>query len=422
MPRTTRERLRPVVFLALAFLLIDSAGAQEWTRFRGPNGAGRSETVLPAAFEGNQINWVTKLPGIGHSSPVIWGDKVFLLSADPKTATRYVVCVDTKGKIQWTKEYTSESHPIHVRSSFASCTPVVDESRVYVAWSTPKQTTLVALSHDGTEAWQRDLGTWTSQHGFGTSPIRYKDMLIMFVSQQAERLKPDEVAGESSMLALDAATGETRWQTPRKSIRVCYSVPFVHQGKDGRDELISCSTAEGIFAVDAETGKPRWNYADAFSMRTVGSPIEAGGLIFGSTGSGGGGNYVVALKPGPEPEVAYQIKRNAPYVPTLVADNSGLAYLWFDKGIVTCIDVKTGEEHWRERVSSAFSGSPVIAGDKVYCMDEDGVLIALAASKEYKLLGKTDLKEPTRSTPAIAGGRMYARTESQLYSLGGPSS
>ena len=97
MPRTTRERLRPVVFLALAFLLIDSAGAQEWTRFRGPNGAGRSETVLPAAFEGNQINWVTKLPGIGHSSPVIWGDKVFLLSADPKTATRYVVCVDTKG-------------------------------------------------------------------------------------------------------------------------------------------------------------------------------------------------------------------------------------------------------------------------------------------------------------------------------------
>lgn len=424
MPRshTAATLLYALLLTASATLAgFTSAVAQDWTRFRGPNGTGVSDAQLPAEFAADQINWRVKLPGIGHSSPVVWKDKVFLLSADPKTATRYVVCVSTKGQQLWAKEYPSEPHHIHVRSSFASCTPAVDEERVYVAWSTPKQTTLLALDHDGHEVWSRDLGTWTSQHGFGTSPIRYKDMLILFISQQADRIKEGEVPGESSMLAVDAKTGETRWQTPRKSIRVCYSVPFVHQGKDGRDELISCSTAEGIFAVDAESGEPRWNHGDAFSMRCVGSPIAAGGLVFGSTGSGGGGNYVVALKPGPNPEVAYQVKRNAPYVPTIVAKDD-LAFLWFDKGIVTCITASTGEEHWKQRISSGFSSSPIIAGDKVYCLDEDGVLIALAASKDFQLLGKTDLGEPTRATPAVAGGRMYARTESQLFSLGQPES
>ena len=412
-------------FLLIALALTFSttfAHAQQWTRFRGPNGAGRSDTKLAAEFTGKQQNWVTKLPGIGHSSPVLWGDKIFLLSADPKTATRHVLCISTQGKILWDKAYPSEPHHIHIRSSFASCTPTVDEDRVYVAWSTPEETTLLALDHDGEEVWKRDLGTWTSQHGFGTSPIRYEDSLVMFISQQADRVKPGQPEGKSSVLAVDPATGKTIWETPRESIRVCYSVPFVHKGANGRDQLVSCSTAEGIFAIDAKTGKPAWNYEEAFSMRCVGSPIEAGGLIFGSTGSGGGGNYVVAIHPGQQPKEAYRIKRNAPYVPSLVADKKGLAYLWGDKGIVTCIDVKTGEEHWRERVSTAFSSSPVIAGDKVYCLDEDGTLICLAASKEFKILGKTDLGEPSRATPAIAGTRMYVRTESQLFSLGGPES
>ena len=412
----------PVCWMAslatLALALSSTTGAaQEWTRFRGPNGVGVSDAQLPATFEGDQIKWKAKLPGIGHSSPVLWGDKVFLLSANPKDATRYVVCLNTQGEQQWVKEYPSEAHHIHVRSSFASCTPTVDADRVYVAWSTPKKTTLLALDHDGQEVWSRDLGTWTSQHGFGTSPIRYKDTLVMFVSQQAERLKEGEPAGESFMLAVDAATGETRWQTPRKSIRVCYSVPFVYTDNQGRDQFISCSTAEGIFSVDANSGKPLWNYEKAFTMRCVGSPIAAGGLIFGTTGSGGGGNYVVAIKPGPQPELAYQIKRNAPYVPTIVAKDD-LAFLWFDKGIVTCINPKTADEHWKQRVAPGFSGSPIIAGDKVYCLDEEGVLHCLSASAEYKALGKTDFGEPTRATPAVAGGKMYVRTESQLFCLG----
>ena len=128
---------------------------QEWTRFHGPNGSGISEDdSFPAKWTEKDYAWKVKLPGIGHSSPVIWGDRVFLLSADPKSATRYIVCLSaTDGKRQWVKEFTSDTHHLHSRSSYASCTPAVDADFVYVAWSTPKKTTLMALRHNGEKEW-----------------------------------------------------------------------------------------------------------------------------------------------------------------------------------------------------------------------------------------------------------------------------
>ncbi len=167
------------------------------------------------------------------------------------------------------------------------------------------------------------------------------------------------------------------------------------------------------------TGKPNWSLSDAFSMRTVGSPILAGGLLFGSTGSGGGGNYVIAVKPGKKPEIAYKIETQAPYVPSMIAKGN-LVFLWFDKGIVTCIDAPTGDVHWKQRIGGGFSGSPIIAGDKVYCISEDGELVVLAASDKYALLGRSPLGEESRSTPAVSGGRMFLRTYSHLISVGKP--
>ena len=160
---------------------------------------------------------------------MIWGDKVFLISADPKAATRYVICVAaTTGKIIWKKDYTSEAHHLHVRSSFASSTPAVDADYVYVAWSTPAETTLKALDHNGREAWSLDLGRWQSQHGFGTSPVLYGDMVILSNSQQANKLKPGEKPGESFLLAFDRKTGKERWRLPRASVNVCYTCPCIY--------------------------------------------------------------------------------------------------------------------------------------------------------------------------------------------------
>ena len=150
--------------------------AQEWTRFRGPNGSGLSDSEFPAKPTEANIAWNIKLPGGGHSSPVVWGDKVFVTCADDSSALRMVVCLSAKtGAIEWKKEYGSHTYKDkHVDNSYASSTPAVDAERVYVCWSTPEEFTLVALKHDGVEAgWKVNLGSRSSsQHGSGNSPDR----------------------------------------------------------------------------------------------------------------------------------------------------------------------------------------------------------------------------------------------------------
>lgn len=418
-----RSALFLVTTLALLFAA-HSATAQEWTRFRGPNGTGESEVMsIPAKWTEADYNWKIKLPGIGHSSPVIWGDKVFLLSADPTTATRYVVCVSAaSGEILWTRDYVTTPHKLHERSSYGSCTPAVDAERVYVAWSDPEHTTFLALSHTGKDVWNIDLGSWVSQHGFGTSPIVYEDLVIVQSSQE-----PDKRGGtpeHSFIVAVDKKSGQFRWKTPRKVDTASYTVPCVYQPKGGAPEILCFTTAEGVFSLDPKTGKENWSQANAFSMRTISSPVLVSGLVIGTTGSGAGGNYLVAVKPGKSSEVAYELKSKgqfkAPYVPTPVA-RGDLVFLWNDTGIVSCIDGADGNVHWTQRVDGGYSGSPIRIADKIYCIDESGVVVVLAAEKEFKELAKNPLGEPSRSTPAVSGGRLYLRTYSHLISVGGKS-
>jgi outer membrane protein assembly factor BamB len=423
-PFSCEDSMKKIVIIALLIgLAASSLAAQEWTRFRGPNGTGESEAKgIPATWTDADYAWKAALPGIGHSSPVLWGEKLFLFSASPEDATRYVLCLNAAtGKELWRRAFKSDPHHLHLRNSFASCTPAVDEGRVYVAWSTPKKTTFLALTHDGEPVWELDLGPFVSMHGFGTSPIVYKDMVILADMQlQSEKELPKAVEatkpGEAFILAVDRKTGEQRWKTPKRNEVAAYSVPCIYKNAEGKDELISCASNHDIFSLDPLTGKQNWSI-EVFSMRAVSSPIIAGGLIFGSTGSGGGGNYVVAVKPGPQPKVAYEVKTQAPYVPTAVAKGD-LVFLWSDAGIATCIDAATGSVHWRERVGSNFSGSPIRVADKLYCIDEQGVVYVLAADKKYKLLGKNPLGEPSRATPTVAGGKLFLRTDSQLFAVG----
>jgi outer membrane protein assembly factor BamB len=286
-----------------------------------------------------------------------------------------------------------------------------------VAWSTPDKVTLMALDHEGRDVWSRDLGSWTSQHGFGTSPMLHEDMVVLSNNQQAQQLEPGQTPGESYMLAFDAKTGKDRWRTQRAAVRVCYSTPCIYQPPGGSPQLVCTSTGDGVYALDPNTGRELWKAADTLRMRVVSSPLVAGGLIFGSTGSGGGGNYVVAVRPGQDARVAYTIRSSAPYVPSIVAKD-GLMFLFYDRGVATCADVSSGRVHWRERLSDGFSGSPIIADGKVYCIGDDGVVYVLAASQQFQLLGENPLGEPTRSTPAVAGGKLYLRTLSHLFSIG----
>lgn len=414
-------------FLVASLIATTSASAQEWARFRGPNGTGISQAKsIPTTWTEKDYNWKVALPGgTGHSSPVVWGDKVFLLSADPDNATRYMLCYDaTNGKQLWQREYKSTPHHLHLRSSFASSTPAVDADQVYIGWSTPTETTLKAFRHDGSEVWSLDLGRWVSQHGFGASPILFEDLVILHNSQQAKQLKADEKPGDSAMMAFDRRTGKEVWRTPLVSENVCYSVPFLYEPADGPVELVCTSTGNGMFSLDPKTGKKNWSVEGVFTMRTVGSPILAGGHIFGSTGSGAyAQNYVVAIKPGKQAEVAFRLENSskfkAPYVPSLIAkDNS--VFMLYDRGFASCVDATTGEVRWTGRTGADFSGSPIRVLDRIYCIDEEGVVWVIAADeKELRVLAKNPLGEPSRSVPAVSGGRMFLRTYSHLISVGG---
>ena len=412
--------------LVYLLLFAGTVDAQEWARFRGPNGTGISHAQgIPTTWSSDDFTWKTELPGVGHSSPVLWGDKVFVLSADAETAERYVLCYSAvSGKELWRRTFDSAPHHLHQYSSFASCTPAVDVNHVYIGWSTPTETTLRAFSHSGDEVWDIDLGRWVSQHGFGTSPVLYKELVILHNSQQANKLREGVAPGESTMMAFDRLTGKEVWKTPLVSANVCYSVPFIYEPAGAAAELICTSTGNGIFSLNPLTGSKNWSVGSAFKMRTVGSPILAGGHIFGSTGSGAyAGNYIAAVKPG-DSELAYSIKNSgrfkAPYVPCLIAKGDAL-FCVYDRGFASCVDAPSGKIHWMTRTgAAAIFGSPVRVGDRIYAVDEEGTVWVIAAdTKEYRLLAKNSLGEASRSTPAVAGGRIFFRTFSHLICIGG---
>ncbi|HEY2762254.1 MAG TPA: PQQ-binding-like beta-propeller repeat protein [Pirellulales bacterium] len=390
-----------------------------WPRFRGPNGQGQSEAAtIPTTFAESDYNWKTEFPGIGHSSPVVWGNKVFITSADPDSATVHVLAFNTAdGKKLWQRDYPSTTYHLHTQNNYASSTPALDADRIYVAWANPEEITLLALDHDGHDVWRKNLGPYKSEHGFGTSPIVVDDKVIITNDQEGEN---------RSLIAVDAKTGADRWRIPRRFAdnrqNASYATPCVMETPAGR-ELIVCSWAHGISSHDLATGVENWE-SQVFKLRPVASPVLVDGLILGSCGEGGGNNTMIALKPGSKdgraPELAFPAidRSSAPYIPTICVAGD-LAFLWTDKGIVTCLDVTSGKQLWRQRVGGTFFSSPVRVQNRIYNISADGEVVVLAATPEYKLLARNGLGEGTQATPAIAGGKMYLRTLSHLISIGG---
>ncbi|HVR36566.1 MAG TPA: PQQ-binding-like beta-propeller repeat protein, partial [Methylomirabilota bacterium] len=342
-------------FTLLAPLLTDVAFPQDWPRFRGPNGTGISPaTTIPTTWNEGDYHWKIPLPGGGHSSPILWANRIFLTTTLGSGGISLLGIDAESGALLWQKDHPFAPYRQHQFNSFASSSPAADAERVYFCWATPDRLNLVALDHDGNEVWKRNLGPYRTQHGDGISPMLYQDKLILANDQD----------GESFLIAVDPRSGETLWRTPRRSAGAAYSTPCVFHPEGGRPALLFNSEAHGISAIDPDDGSLIWEYTDAFDKRSVSSPVVASGLIIGSCGSGGGGNYVVAIRPPAgndlQPQLAYEIRRSAPYVPTPVAVGE-LLFLWSDGGILTCVHAPTGEIKWQERVGGNFFGSPVLA-------------------------------------------------------------
>jgi outer membrane protein assembly factor BamB len=411
-----------VVALTVATSALD---AQEWTRFRGPNGTGISDAkTIPTKISDGDINWKVPLPGTGHSSPVLWGERIFITATGDQSGGLSVLCLSAKdGAVIWRKDFPLTPFSRHKFNSFASATPALDSERVYVVWNEPEHYMLAALDHNGKEVWKRDFGAFVSQHGCGISPIVYKGKVILGNEQDdAKEVPRGTRTGDSFVLAVDAKTGSTVWQTRRKSAVVAYSTPCVYEPKNDKPALIFNSQAHGIYAVDPDNGKVLWEYDKAFDKRSVSSPIVAGDIIYGSCGAGGGGNFVTAVKAGNgkdrKPELAYQLKKSAPYVPTGVVVGD-LVWLWSDGGIVTCMHAPTGEIRYQERVGGNFFGSPVWVDGRLFCVSTSGEIVVLEASDKFNVLHRFALNELCHTTPAVALGRMFIRTEKHLVSLGG---
>jgi len=409
-----------VAFILMAMLATDSAG-QNWPRFRGPNGTGvAGEINIPSTWGEADVAWKTELPGEGHSSPVIWGERVFLLSANPDGETRHAIGLDASGgDIVWTRSFPAATHSIHARSSYASSTPAVDDQRVYAIWGSPENLKVMAFDHEGETVWQRDLGPFHGRHGYGNSPILVDDLVIITV------IHGDEKSGHaddsrSFVMAVNRESGETVWETPRGNETSSYSAPVIRQLENGQQEIVGFSPNEGMFGLDPATGDENWSL-EVFDKRTIGTPTLMHGLVFGTVGSGGGGHYLVAVRPGSEPEEVYRVERISPYVPSVLAVDDSL-YLWHDEGKVSCVNVADGEPIWTERIGGNYSSSPICAGSRIFGVSDEGEVVVLAASPEFQLLGRNPLGELTRASPAIAGGRLYIRTVSHLICVGpGPT-
>jgi outer membrane protein assembly factor BamB len=399
------RRLMPLAASFCLLLIATAAYADQWPRFRGPGGRGVSDLKgVPATWTENDLEWKVTFPGVGHSCPVIWNDKLFLTSGT-EDGDRTIHGLDAiSGKEIWSDTIKLGANPLHKKNSYASGTPAVDEERVYVSHADTGKYLVVAYRHNGEQVWEYDLGAFKGQHGQGMSPILYKEMLIVTNDQD----------GPSSIIALNRKTGKPIWTANRPSREVSYSTPFVFE-KNGTAQLICVSGITGMSALSLETGESLWA-GTSLAQRTVGSPVEAGGMIFVTCGQGGRGTLMVGIDPLSPSAEPFTMSKGLPYVPTPVAKDGHL-FLWTDDGFCACLDVKTRKELWRQRVGGNYSASPIIIDDKIYAVAEDGQVAVVGALPEYKLYGKSPLGDNSFSTPSVANGRVYFRTFHHLLSL-----
>jgi outer membrane protein assembly factor BamB len=390
-----------------------------WPRFRGPNGTGIApDTDIPVQWtEKDGVLWKTRIPGAGNSSPISWGDKVFLQSATADGKERLLLCLSVAdGKVLWLRSLPGTRAHINPKNSLASSTCATDGLRVYTLFWDGVKILVDAFDFQGKQLWSRDLGRFVSQHGPGTSPIIVKDKVIIANDQD----------GAAAVYALDARDGKIVWKAPRPAFRACYSVPFLLERPGRPAEVIVASTA-GITSYNPQDGSENWKYSWTFTgmaLRTVASPIYSAGLVFANSGDGSGARHLIAVKAGDRGDVtptnlAWEWKKNRPYpyVPTMLAWGEHL-YFVNDRGDACCVVAKTGEPVWTRHLCEAVTASPVLIDGKVYAISEDGVVYVFEAAPIFKLLAKNALGEPVSATPAVADNRLFIRTKTHLICIG----
>ncbi len=414
-------RLAVILFSLLSATAIGIvARAEGWPGFQGIDGYGKSPGRLPDSWTDRDYLWRFKLASTDVGSVAIANDQAFFLSFEPSRSSLVFHSLNVaSGKELWTRPFPISEYHRHQRNTYASSTPTVAGDAVYIAYADPNHTWLRCFSLDGQERWSRDFGPWLSDHGFGTSPRVAGGLVVLYDSQQAEQLEPGQSPSHERIIAVDAETGADRWITPLKATRTNYGIPAFYESPSGLRQVIAAGTGNGIFGIDADNGELLWELP-VLNKRSVGSPLVVGDLAIASCGSGGGGNYLVAVKipdrRGEPAREAFRIDRAASYVPTPAIDGDTMTMI-SDNGIASRIRLPDGETIWSKRIGGNFGASPVIIGDKVLLVSLDGIATVIANSDRFEKLGEVDLGAGVGASPAAGDGKLILRVGDELRCL-----
>jgi outer membrane protein assembly factor BamB len=398
----------------------DPATAQDWPGFHGPAGLGATTGALPDNWTDGDYQWRVKLGGEDVGSVAIVGEQAFLMDHDAARNSLALVSLDlNSGKELWRRFLPIGQYHRHKRNTYASSTPTVADDSVYVAYADSDHTWLRSFTLAGDERWTRDFGPWQSDHGFATSPRVAGGMVFLFDSQQAEQLEPGQQPSHERVIAVDAATGDDRWETELKATRTNYGVPAYYRPTEGNPQLIAAGNGNGIVGFDAKSGTKLWELG-VLDKRSVSSPLVIGDLAIASCGSGGGGNVLVAVriptKPEDSPQEVYRVDRAAAYVPTSALDGDHLMMV-SDNGIVSRLRAADGEIVWSRRLGGNFGASPIVIGNKTLLISLDGVATVIANGDEFQKLGEVDLGAGVGASPAAGGGKLLIRVGDELRCL-----
>lgn len=396
--------------LVLLGFVATPAPAENWPQFRGPRGDGTSnEKNVPTRWSQTEnVAWKSPIPGIGHSSPVVWENSVFLTSAT-EDGKRLLLRLDANsGKLLWESAVAStERESMHRENSSASSTVATDGQNVITSFQVGDRVDIRSYDFGGKLRWAVQPLKFSGEHGYSYSPILYKDLVIFDIRQDGD---------DSATIALDKKDGTLRWRAKPRTKRISHITPLLID--DGREQLL-VSGSDETASYDPQTGKQLW-WCKGPSEVAVAGLCYADGLVF--TTAGWPSRTRMAIRTDgsgdlPESAVAWSSRRQVTYVPSPVY-HEGHLYSIVDEGMLNCFNMKTGETKWDQRIGGRFRSSMVLANGLVYITNDKGLTTVFRATPEsFQQVSVNDLKEFCYTTPAISNGRLFIRTEGNLYCI-----
>jgi outer membrane protein assembly factor BamB len=408
-----------VVFCLVSVAAVVPTRAENWTRFRGPNGQGvSSEMDLPLKWSGrDNVVWKTSIPGTAWSSPIVYDEQIFLTTATEEGVSCRVICVNREnGRIVWNNEVHRQVPGTKRRkNSYATPTPVTDGKRVYAVYY---DGTAVAVDFAGNLVWKNSEIDFYSLHGLGASPLFVHDQLIM----PFDGSSPEEASigwkvpwNKAIVLSLDAATGAVRWKGKRGESRVGHVTPILI---DDGSQIVSAA-GDRVQGFDSRTGKRVWSVYSQGEGVTP-SPVVGEGLIF--TSSGFEEPTVRAIRLGGKGDVtdthiAWEQKRGVPALPSLLYVSPHVYTITRDN-ILHCLEASTGKIVWLKRLSGEYSASPVFADGRIYILSEEGVTLVLRPGPQYEEITRNSIDEECLASMAVSQGKFYIRSSEHLFCIG----